>query len=83
MNDEEEGEEEEEELEEVEELSPSPDKAKKRFKSLEQMKKKCSGRVRWEIGFSQLVPVADREDPKLEIEKLEKPIITKEDISIM
>ena len=45
------GNEEEEAEEEVCEL-PSPEREKKRFKSLAQMKRKCSGRVRWEIGFA-------------------------------
>ena len=47
------------------------------------MKRKCTGRVRWEVGFAQLVPVAEREDPGLVIEKIEKPVITKEEVSIM
>ena len=47
------------------------------------MKKKCSGRVRWEVGFAQLVPVAEREDPNFMLEKVEKPVITQEDVSIM
>lgn len=47
------------------------------------MKRKCAGKVRWEIGFAQLVPVAERKDPNYEIEKLEPPVVTKEDISIM
>ena len=40
------------------------------------MKKKCSGKVRWEIGFSQLVPMHERKDPNFKIEKLEKPVVT-------
>ena len=73
-------------LEEAKELVlqlPSPERTKKRFSNLQQMKRKCTGMVRWEVGFAQLVPVAEREDPNFVIEKMEKPIITQEDISIM